>query len=75
MEKLNKTWKVIILFFGPFAPGDSFAGRKVVEMAAYEAALIYNEGNKAKSKVLQLLNIVSGKHFKKRSKFYMLKSL
>ncbi|KAG8293364.1 hypothetical protein J6590_018774 [Homalodisca vitripennis] len=37
--------------------------RDIVEIAAHEASLIFNEGNNAKSKVLDHLKIKPGKHF------------
>lgn len=46
-------------------PKRGFAGSKVVQIAAYEAALLFNEGNIAKQRVLQHLKIVPGQHFLK----------
>lgn len=46
-------------------PKRGFAGSKVVQLAAYEAAIVYNKGCQAKFEVLQQLNIVPGKHFEK----------
>lgn len=44
-------------------PKKGFAGKDVVAIAAYEASLVFNEGNNAKSKVLHHLNIFPGPHF------------
>lgn len=49
-------------------PKKGFVGAKVIEIAAYEAALVYNDGNKSKSKVLENLKIFPGKHFEKSMK-------
>lgn len=46
-------------------PKRGFAGKKIVEIAAYEAALAFNEGNTAKNQVLEVLKIVPGKYFER----------
>lgn len=43
-------------------PKRGFAGKTVVEIAAYEAALIYNKGCIGRMEVLSCMDIVPGKH-------------
>lgn len=51
-------------------PKKGFAGKNIVEIAAYEAAILYNEGNTARSKVLQHLNMEPGKYFESAMKSF-----
>lgn len=64
-QNANESYNNLLWYI---CPKRGFAGGKVVKIAAYEAALAFNEGNMAKQRVLQLLKIVPGQHFEKSMK-------
>lgn len=59
-QKANESFNSVLW---SFCPKRGFAGRKVVELAAYEATLVYKKGNPVRSEILQQLGIIPGKQF------------
>lgn len=54
-ESLNsKIWKI--------CPKTGFAGRRIVEIAVYDATMTFNDGMQARMKVLQRLGIIPGSY-------------